>query len=142
MKLTETAAVVYRSIVTLGSLAVPARFRFGPNDGIPNMIGTGFVVDARGIVMTAGHVPRALSSLPRHPETGKHAAMATLFRELAQIGDALRFGELYCLIWVLDGGDDVLRLRRLRRPCHRFRAVRHVGSPTTVSSALSNGGRG
>lgn len=81
MELTETAAVVYRSIVALGSLAVPARFRFGPNDDIPHIIGTGFVVDARGIVMTAGHVARALSSLPRHPETGKHAAMAILFGE-------------------------------------------------------------
>jgi len=28
MDLTETAAVVYRSVVALGSLAVPARFRF------------------------------------------------------------------------------------------------------------------
>ena len=63
MDLTETAAVVYRSIVALGSLAVPAKFRFGPNDGIPHVIGTGFVVDPRGVVMTAGHVARTLSSL-------------------------------------------------------------------------------
>jgi hypothetical protein len=44
MDLTETAAVVSRSIVALGSLAVPIRFRFGPNDGVPPIIGTGFVV--------------------------------------------------------------------------------------------------
>jgi hypothetical protein len=39
---TETAAVVYWSIVALGSLAVPARPRFGPNEGILHTIGTGF----------------------------------------------------------------------------------------------------
>lgn len=95
MDLTETAAVVYRSIVALGSLAVPATLRFGPNEGIPNIIGTGFVVDTRGIVMTAGHVARALSSLPRHPETGKHAAMAILFGEPTRVGDALEMKPLW-----------------------------------------------
>ena len=35
MDLTETAAVVCRSTVALGSFAVPPRFRFGPNEGIP-----------------------------------------------------------------------------------------------------------
>jgi hypothetical protein len=59
MDLTETAAIACRSIVALGSLAIPSRLRFGPNDGIPHIIGTGFAVDTRGVVMTAGHVARA-----------------------------------------------------------------------------------
>jgi hypothetical protein len=53
MDLTETAAIACRSNVALGSLAVPTRLRFGSSDGIPHIIGTGFVVDARGVVMTA-----------------------------------------------------------------------------------------
>ena len=51
--LTETAAVVSRSIAALGSLAVPTRFRFGPNDGVPPIIGTGFVVAPRGVVSSS-----------------------------------------------------------------------------------------
>jgi hypothetical protein len=95
VELAETAAVVCRSIVALGSLAVPGRFRFGPNEGIPHIIGTGFVVDPRGIVMTAGHVARALSSLPRHPEPGKHAAMGILCEEPTRVGDALEMKPLW-----------------------------------------------
>ena len=95
MDLTETAVGVYRNIVALGSLAVPARLKFGPNEGIPHIIGTGFVVDPRGIVMTAGHVARVLSLLPRHPETGKHAAMAILFGEPTRVDDALEMKPLW-----------------------------------------------
>jgi trypsin-like peptidase len=95
VELTETAAIVQRSLVALGSLAVPAKYRFGPNEGIPQIIGTGFVVDARGIVMTAGHVARALQSLPRHPGTGKHAALAILFEEPRRVGDALEVKPLW-----------------------------------------------
>ncbi|OFV93088.1 MAG: hypothetical protein A3G76_11675 [Acidobacteria bacterium RIFCSPLOWO2_12_FULL_65_11] len=54
MELSETAAVVLKSVVALESLAVPSRLRFGANDGIPHIVGTGFVVDSRGLVMTAG----------------------------------------------------------------------------------------
>ncbi len=95
MDLTETAAVVCRSIVALGSLAVPTRFRFGPNDGIPPIIGTGFVVDPRGVVMTAGHVARALSALPKHPVTGKHGAVAILFTEPVRVGEGLEMKPLW-----------------------------------------------
>src|SRR5262245_46200513 len=95
MDLTETAAIACRSIVALGSLAVPTRLRFGSSDDIPHIIGTGFVVDARGVVMTAGHVARALSSLPKHPATGKHAAVAILFGEPARVRDGLEMKPLW-----------------------------------------------
>jgi S1-C subfamily serine protease len=95
MNLTESAALVFRSVVALGSLAVPSRLRFGPNEGFPQIIGTGFVVDSRGIVITAGHVARALTSLPRHPESGKHAAVAILFSEPVRVEDALEMKPLW-----------------------------------------------
>ena len=95
MDLTETAAIACRSIVALGSLAVPTRLRFGPNDGIPHIMGTGFVVDARGVVMTDGHVARVLSSLPKHPVTGKHAAVAILLSEPTRVRDGLEMKPLW-----------------------------------------------
>jgi hypothetical protein len=115
MDLTETAAVVSRSVVALGSLAVPTRFRFGPNDGVPPIIGTGFVVDPRGVVMTAGHVARALSSLPKHPVTGKHAAVAILFTEPARVGDGLEMKP----VWIEVKGYSfwLQRSRELTRGC-------------------------
>jgi len=67
----------------------------GPNDGVPHIIGTGFVVDVRGIVMTAGHVARVLSSLPKHPLTGKHAAVAILFSEPTRVRDGLEMKPLW-----------------------------------------------
>lgn len=45
--------------------------------------------------MTAGHVARTLSSLPRHPDTGKHAAMAILFDEPTRVGEALEMKPLW-----------------------------------------------
>lgn len=67
----------------------------GPNDGIPHIIGTGFIVDTRGVVMTAGHVARALTSLPRHPVTGRHAAVAILFSEPTRVGGGLEMKPLW-----------------------------------------------
>jgi hypothetical protein len=138
--LTETAAVVYRSIVALGSLAVPARLRFGPNEGIPHIIGTGFVVDPRGIVMTAGHVARALSLLPRHPETDKHSAMTILFGEPTRVGDALEMKPLWSFVpsvvvvneveGVIDRGDGRPDLLAARSG-YRLHLQRHLAIPVT-----------
>ncbi len=89
MGLPETFERVRPSVVALASLAIPESLHFGPNQGIPQVIGTGFVVDARGIVLTAGHVARYLSALPKNPTTGKHAAAAIVFSEPARVGDGL-----------------------------------------------------
>jgi hypothetical protein len=124
MDLTETAAVVSRSIVALGSLAVPIRFRFGPNDGVPPIIGTGFVVDPRGVVMTAGHVARALSSLPKHPVTGKHAAVAILFTEPARVGDGLEMKP----VWIEVKGYSFWRPSRRTRGSSTARSFRILHS--------------
>ena len=47
-------------------------------------------MDERGIVLTAGHVTRSLSALPKNPTTGKHAAAAIVFSEPVRVGDGLQ----------------------------------------------------
>lgn len=89
MDLPETFEKVRPSVVALASLAIPESLRFGPHQGIPRVIGTGFVVDPRGIVLTAGHVARTLRALPKNPATGNHAAVAIVFSESVRVGDGL-----------------------------------------------------
>jgi hypothetical protein len=81
MGLPETFERVLPSVVALVSLAIPESLRFEPGHAIPNVLGTGFVVDSRGIVLTAAHVARSLRALPLNPETGRHAAAAIVFSE-------------------------------------------------------------
>lgn len=95
MDLVATATNVFPSVVALASLAVPERLALGPNDGIPDVIGTGFIVDSRGIVMTAGHVARRMMTLPKHPLTGKHSAIAMLFDQPRRVGDGLEMKPLW-----------------------------------------------
>ena len=83
------------SVVALASLQIPDRLRFGPHDGIPDVLGTGFVVDTRGIVLTAGHVARQLRDLPRNPATGDHGAVAILFNKPVQVRDGLETKPLW-----------------------------------------------
>lgn len=95
MDLPETFDRVLPSVVALASLAIPESLHFGPNQGIPQVIGTGFVVDARGIVLTAGHVARRLSALPKNPTTGKHGAAAIVFSEPVRVEDGLELRPLW-----------------------------------------------
>jgi hypothetical protein len=89
MGLPETFERVLPSVVALASLAIPEGLHLGPSHGIPQVIGTGFVVDPRGIVLTAGHVARSLRALPTNPTTGQHAAAAIVFSEPVRVGDGL-----------------------------------------------------
>lgn len=95
VSLPETFASVLPSVVALGSLAIPKSLRYESTSRIPEVLGTGFVVDARGIIMTAGHVARSLEALPRHPITGEHAAVAIVFREPERVGDGLELRPLW-----------------------------------------------
>lgn len=77
MELFETFEIIRPSIVALGS----------PHDLVggypfPTIIGTGFVVDERGIILTNRHVADALQSLPRHSGTGEDTAVAFVFSEV------------------------------------------------------------
>lgn len=73
MFLEETFEAVSPSIVALGSRISIA----DPNSPVfPKILGTGFVVDARGIVATNRHVAIPLQNLPAHPRTSRPSAFA------------------------------------------------------------------
>jgi S1-C subfamily serine protease len=91
MELPETFEIIRPSIVALGSkLDLIGGYPF------PTIVGTGFVVDERGIILTNRHVAEALQSLPRHPETGEETAVAFVFSEVnAENGEhALRVNRI------------------------------------------------
>src|SRR2546428_7509850 len=78
MPLEATFDAIYPSVVALASLAV-RRDATGESARIPEILGTGFVLDARGVVVTAAHVARALQGQPRHPTHDRPAAVAIVF---------------------------------------------------------------
>ena len=80
MDLTETFEIIRPSIVALGSkhgLVID-----GKPPTFPTILGTGFFIDQRGIVLTNGHVVDALQKLPKHPKTGESLAVAFVFSEV------------------------------------------------------------
>src|SRR5712692_6791720 len=85
MPVGEAYTRVRRSIVAFASRVSVTRKRKAPP--FPSIIGTGFVVDQRGVVATNRHVVRALERLPAHPRTGKSAAMALAFSEIGPAGN-------------------------------------------------------
>lgn len=80
MGLPETFEIVQPSIVALGSkhgLVID-----GKPPTFPTILGTGFFIDQRGIVLTNGHVVEALQQLPKHPKTGESLAVAFVFSDV------------------------------------------------------------
>ena len=73
MTLPDTYEAIRPAIVAFTSGVV------GRSPAVPQVIGTGFVVDSRGVVATNRHVVESLAELPRHPRTGKTTAAAWLF---------------------------------------------------------------
>jgi S1-C subfamily serine protease len=63
MSLPDIIERIAPSVVALGSRLVVSRA--GQTPAFPRILGTGFVVDSRGIVVTNEHVARALERLPR-----------------------------------------------------------------------------
>src|SRR5687767_10934898 len=83
--LTRTYAGLRRSIVAFASkIAVSKKA-----PAFPTILGTGFVVDSRGLVITNRHVVRALEKLPNHPDTGESAAFALGFSEVVPEKDGV-----------------------------------------------------
>jgi hypothetical protein len=80
--LVHTFAAVRRSIVAFASMAVFTKT--GQTPVFPSLIGTGFVIDTRGIVATNRHVVDALEKLPTNPSTGGSAAVALIFSDIQQ----------------------------------------------------------
>jgi S1-C subfamily serine protease len=71
---------VRRSIVAFGSKAATTGGDKAPV--FPRLVGTGFVVDPRGIIATNKHVAEALRALPPHPVSGEAAAFALVFGDV------------------------------------------------------------
>lgn len=61
----------------------------------PPLIGTGFVVDARGVIATNRHVAEALISLPASPTTGQSTALAAVFSGVEQDSDGYALNALF-----------------------------------------------
>lgn len=83
--LTETFEVVRPSIVAFASKLV--KTELGGVPVFPEIIGTGFVVDSRGIVVTNSHVVQALQALPPHPVTGAQSAVAIVWANVEAVGE-------------------------------------------------------
>jgi hypothetical protein len=62
MKLTDAIRRVSPSVVAFGSRLVPSKTTLPP--GFPLIIGTGFIVDERGLVLTNQHVIDAIAQIP------------------------------------------------------------------------------
>ena len=84
MGLPEIFQSIRPSIVALGSRI--SITRAGTKPLFPEILGTGFIVDPRGIVATNRHVVEEISKLPPHPYTGANTALAILFTEV-EVGD-------------------------------------------------------
>lgn len=87
MSLVDTYASVRPSVVAFGSRFLVTRANSAPV--FPTIIGTGFVVDERGLVVTNRHVIEALLRLTPHPETGASSAFAMVSSQLQTIADAV-----------------------------------------------------
>jgi S1-C subfamily serine protease/DNA-binding XRE family transcriptional regulator len=76
-------------IVRPSIVAFASRLTAGTRPLFPPIIGTGFVVDSDGIVVTNRHVVEALQKLPAHPVTGARSDIAILWREPEVVGNGL-----------------------------------------------------
>ncbi len=83
--LPETYEAIRPAIVAFISRAVPGVR--GQLPALPKVIGTGFIVDSRGVVATNRHVVELLAGLPSHPRTGKTSAAAWLFVDIQTSAD-------------------------------------------------------
>jgi S1-C subfamily serine protease len=80
MSLPETFETVRWSVVAFASKVVANAF--GQKPIFPPIIGTGFVVDPRGLVATNRHVVEALLRLPQNPKTGAPSGMAIVWTQV------------------------------------------------------------
>lgn len=85
MNLEEVFSALQPSIVAFGSKL--ARAQDGKPPLFPPLIGTGFVVDERGIVATNRHVAEALIALPPHPRTNEPTTFAIVFSGVRPEGE-------------------------------------------------------
>lgn len=84
MGFSEIFDSVRHSVVALGSRwkSTPV----GEKPHFPTILGTGYVVDSRGIIATNRHVVQELLALPKGPE-GESSAISILFTEIDKTDD-------------------------------------------------------
>lgn len=87
MDLTETFRFLRPRIVAFASMHFVTDAS-EPIVGFPTVIGTGFIADARGLVVTNRHVAEVLRTQSAHPVTGEAGAVALVFDEVAQVGNS------------------------------------------------------
>lgn len=98
MDLSETFENVRPSIVALGSrisIEQPPKM-----PSFPLLLGTGFVADPRGVVVTNRHVADELMRLPPHPKTGAPTAFAMVYSPV--IHDELGQGQRVFFVDIRD----------------------------------------
>lgn len=100
MNLTQTFEAVRLSTVGFASKFVVTPL--GSKPVFPPIIGTGFVVDRRGLIATNRHVAEELLKLPPNPKTGAPSAMAIVWTEVQKMPDGQALPLLF--IDVKDGG--------------------------------------
>lgn len=88
--LVKTFEAVRPSIVAFASRIVRTE-----KPQFPDIIGTGFVVDGRGLVATNKHVIDALRALPRHPRMTEPAAFCILPTSIQSSGNERYLGTLF-----------------------------------------------
>ena len=85
MNLEQVYQAVAPSIVAFGSKLFKAKDGVAPP--FPDLLGTGFVIDPRGVVVTNRHVADELLKLPPHPKTGAPSAFALVFTAVQEEGE-------------------------------------------------------
>lgn len=72
---------------------------------LPLILGTGFFVDRRGLVVTNRHVVDVIAHLPRHPVTGASSAAGIVFLQTKTEDGSTALGTLFADVnawWILD----------------------------------------
>src|SRR6267143_1248169 len=94
--LAEVFDKIRPTIVAFGSRVVVTAP--GRQPQFPEIIGTGFIVDSRGIVVTNAHVIEALTKLQKHPTRPESPALAILTTEVEHKDGMHHLGTLFTSI--------------------------------------------
>lgn len=82
-------------VVRTSIVAFASRLVLRERPQFPEIIGTGFVVDTRGVVATNRHVIAALRALPRHPTRNEPSAFCILPTSIQSSGEQRHMGTLF-----------------------------------------------